>query len=511
MKYLAFMACLLVGALGLSAESKVPSIEIKTESQNLDGKASLALRCNVRNATVFLNKLYQGTLPRDINGLVPGNYLVVISADGYFDQNLEISLGANTKTTVTVELIQKTGYLNISANAKDAIVVLGRQVYATGLIQLPAGLQTLTVKAFGYEERSFEVLVPLNLIHQVEVTLEPASFRTTTPQISRTAFNPRNAGMLGSVGLSYEVSTAGQAEYLVFDDSGRLVHKEESRLFDTWDQNWFWSGRDSGGHPLPDGWYNMQAIIQSAADAPGEPKLYRFDYDIRIDSSMLVLPQGMSGAVPGPGLGYSSFLPASSSLYWGGGFVLQFAGTVFENIQANMRAGLSLKDSLDFGILMQVGSEEGRFIFGSTIRTGLKPLGWFSPGAALSLRLPADTQYEPLTVRLALPLALGSRFISLNLSPELAAHYSSYFYWTGSASLSLNLATYSFGVQVSSRLSSTALGQSPLRLSQTVPIALDINFMPARFPLRASLGGLLELEAGKARWQTGVYFEVDAF
>jgi len=511
MKYLAIILCLLTSWPQLRADSKPPAIEIKTESQALEGKASLLLRCNVRNASVSLNKISQGNLPRDILGLQPGSYSVIISAEGYFDQSLELSLAANTKTTVTVELIPKLGYLYIRSNVKNTIVQRGRQVFEAGLVQLPAGPQTLTIKAFGYEEKTIEVLVPLNLIHQIEVELQPASFRTTSPSISRTSFNPRNAGLLGSISLHYDVSAAGQAEYLVFDATGTQILYQESRVFDDWQQSWFWNGRDATGLALPDGSYRMEVRIRPADDVPSQRLLYSYDFDIDIDSTMLVLPQGMARAIPGPASGHSSFLPASSSLYWGGGFLLLIQDDNPAQLQAGMKLGLSIKDTLDIGLQLHIGTESGSLVMESAVRSGFAPIGWFSPGAALSVRIPADSLRIPLQTRLALPLGLGTRFINLNLAPEIALNYTSSWYWTGSGSLSLNLSTYSFGVQVSSRLTSSPLGQGPLAVNMPIPLALDINLMPANFPLRINLNSTLFFGQTTTNWQAGLYFEVDIF
>ncbi|OHD16422.1 MAG: hypothetical protein A2087_11085 [Spirochaetes bacterium GWD1_61_31] len=512
--YLLLLAGLVGGILAYAGVPGQPLIEITTTSLAQDGKASLVVSSAPTVATVQINRHHYGLLPVELKNLTPERYALIISAPGYHDCAVDLSLAADTRTELYVELVQKTGYLQVSVNVPNATVRVGQTEYPAGLIELSVGQHDISVRAFGYASRELEVLVPLNLINYLAVDLEAVEFSLTTPLLSRGSFNPRNAGLQGTTILSYEVTNRGLASYQVFDAAGELRYAETGTPFATWQQDWYWNGRDQAGTILPDGLYTIKVIVQPDADTLTNYQTFEYALEARLDSSLLVLPQGLSTVLPGPALAYGAFLPAADSLYWGIGLLARSDSSGLPQLYASLKGNLALRRLFDLGLVCEVGPDSGALILRGGLRAGLPAaslplLGSFSPGAALSFDLPVAGDTEALRIRLGLPLSLGTPFLFLQLAPEFSFRYDDGPAWQLSAAAAIGLSGYNLAAQLSARLSSADLAGG-FSLQWPMQLALDLNLLPPGLPLRASLNGQLGLGASQLSWQAGLYFEVEA-
>lgn len=514
MRHFAVLLLAMVSLGLLQAQSNQPFLSISTTHLAQDGLASLSVESNIGSAGISIGRNYAGTVPVSVGKLTPGSYLVIIEAESYDRMVIEVSLAADTATTLYLRLVQETGYLSLQVNVPEAQIRHRGKEYPAGLIRLPTGPQELEVRAFGYENQDIVVFIPANLLFNYDLTLQPAVFRVDSAKISRERFNPFNSGMLGSVSLGFMASSYGSAYYSIVDETETLVFEKQSDPFDTWQQDCFWDGRNMDGQVVADGLYFFRASIVPENPEAAEQELYQLEFPLYVDSSILVLPQGSRRPTAGPVFGWAGFLPSESSLYWGGGALFKAADPLAPMLHVLMQAGFSLRNLLDFGLALEVGTEVGSLVVQSSLRSGLPPIGIFSPGLALSASIPANTLRQPLSLVLGLPLTLGSSFFHVTVAPELEAYYIEDLRWRMGISAAISLSNFMFGAQLSGRIASTAFGYAPLEFGLPLAVGLDLNLIPPDFPLRINLTSSLSFANGTdgqttLGWEAGLLFGAD--
>jgi hypothetical protein len=219
MRRFPFIAFILAAA-GAFAFSWTSTPTIQVESASLGGLSSLSVRCDVRGAAVWLDYQVRGTVPLDMTGLAPGAHLLVLRAEGYYDSVVTVTLAADTKTTVTASLQVKTGFLDVKVQPPQAKVIIDGESYSQGVIEAPAGQRTVVVKAFGYVEQTFSIYIPERMVAYLSAALEKAPFEAAGFALSRARFNPRNSGLKGIASVSFGVSAAGYADFVVLGPNG---------------------------------------------------------------------------------------------------------------------------------------------------------------------------------------------------------------------------------------------------------------------------------------------------
>ncbi|MCK7483985.1 MAG: hypothetical protein M0C28_48620 [Candidatus Moduliflexus flocculans] len=128
--------------------------------------------------------------------------------------------------------------------------------------------------------------------------LEPAPFTLSELRLRRPAFNPGNPGALGSAEIRFNVTSFGRAELEIRGPSGVRAAWIPVPPFAESLQSIAWDGRDPSGRPLPDGEYDL--VLRAFPEDPGEdPAGFVRTASVRIDSSLLVSPRGLSGGVSG--------------------------------------------------------------------------------------------------------------------------------------------------------------------------------------------------------------------
>jgi len=478
---------------------------ITTEAASLGGQASLSVRSDVRNASVWLDNQVRGTVPLDLTGLAPGYHVLVLHRDGYYDAIIQLSLAADTHTTVTTSLVLKTGFLSVSVSPSGAQVLVDGIAYAPGTIEVPAGQRRVLVKAFGYREQEVSVYVPERLFASISVTLELAPFEAGSFTLSARRFNPRNAGLRSSARIGYTVSAPGSADVSIRGPDGSELARSIMGPFDDWNQEFDWNGLSADGEPAPDGTYTIRIVatpgpgIQSAQDE------YVYETEVTVDSTMVVSPSGAFGALPGSTYAPNAFAPAFD------GFRIEASGYALVPIQdagsttgfVTMGAMLSLQGFLEAGLALQTRTTDSNAAALAGLRLAAPVHGPFGLSAVVDGRLSYATAGDPAWVRAGPAIGLGSAFVNVVLAPTIGAYWEDGF----SARGGLGAAVTVGGYAVSAALSAQA-GTGPLAagwsLATPVRSALELRFTPARVPLSFRVFGGLDWSPLPSAWMAGV-------
>ncbi len=243
-------------------------------------KRGLTIQTTPDNASVYLNGVYQGTTPLVIENLSRGSYLLMIRKEGYYDLVTWVDFpGDALLFQATLNLI--TGFLQLSATPPESIITIGGSRVYPGLLELPVGRYRVTARAFGFGDQSFEVDIQPKAVTPLDVSLSQVPFSITRLTAAKSAFNPDNPGILGTLTLGISVSGPGSARLTVSDPASGVVFEDEVGPFTTWDYTYTWSARDSGGGEIPDGEYTI-TLSGEGADAQASSR----DLVVRIDRSV---------------------------------------------------------------------------------------------------------------------------------------------------------------------------------------------------------------------------------
>ncbi len=468
------------------------------------GLASLTVRSDIRGASVWLDYQVRGSVPLDLNGIKPGSHSLVLKADGYYDTSINLSLAADTKTTVSASLVLKTGFLDVRVEPASATVTIDDQSYSPGIIEVRAGQKTVTLKAFGYTEQSFSVYVPERLFASISVKLDKAPFKAHDYSISQKRFNPRNSGLNGLVRASFTVSAPGSARVVITDPAGQSIVQDTMGPFNDWNHDYTWDGRDEDGLPLPDGSYTIALTVTPEAGIEFERDSYNFSSSILVDQSLIVVPTGSYGVMYGSVFAPLGFRPQSY------GFKVDALGYATGSLDASSSttggatvsiAG-SIEDIMDAGIGMELDGN-GKVAARLGIRYAAPLAEPFGLGAILEGRV-ADAQVgNPAYVRMGSVLGIGSPFINVVAMPHIGA------YWEEGSSLKAGLGValtanaYSVGASLSAAMITEPLSTG-FALAWPIRSALELRFAPARVPISFRLMGGIDWSPRPSAWTAGL-------
>jgi len=498
-----FLAIFILAAASSFSYTWTPALGIKVESAMLGGLSSLSVQCEVRAASVWLDHQVRGSVPLDLTGITPGEHTLALRADGYYDAVITLSLAADTKTTVTTSLQLRTGFLDIRVDPSSATVIIDGEAWAPGTIELPAGQQSITVKAFGYQEQSISVYVPEQSFAFVTATLETAPFEANGFSLSRERFNPRNAGLKGLAQVSFSVTAAGTAKLSISDSGGQPVHKAELGPFDDWDQSSTWNGRNDEGIPVPDGTYTMELTVKPAPGIAYREESYFYQNAVVVDSTLIMMPSGAYGTLNGSVHAPEPFAPAADGfrmdtlLYASG--QLDDAGTTGGGMALSV--SLSLDSGIDAGLGLEVAGTAT-----AAARLGFKlsahDIGPLGLGALVEGRISDALAGNPAWARIGVPLGLGSTFFNIIFMPHIGA------YWEDglSAKAGLGTAVTVSGYYLGASLSGSALTETlsgGLALGWPIQTALELRFAPPRLPLSFRIVAGLDWSPEPSTWMAG--------
>lgn len=480
-----------------------PNPTIQVEAASLAGLSSLSVRSDVRGASVWLDYQLRGSVPLDLTGITPGSHSLLIRADGYYDSSITLILAADTKTTVSAPLLLKTGFLSVSVKPSTASVVVDGNSYAPGIIELKAGQQTVTLKAFGYSEQSFSVYVPERLFYSINAELKKAPFEARDYAISQERFNPRNAGLNGLTRASFRVNAPGSALVVISDPSGETILQDNIGPFIDWNQDYSWRGRDEYGQPLPDGPYTITFTVTPGQGIEYERDEYIFSSTILLDTSLIVIPTGSYGALYG-----SVFAPLGHRPQANGFRVdaLGYAtgsldGSAVTKGGANISFAGAIEGMLEAGLGMEI--EEAQLAARLGIRYAAPIVEPYGLGALIEGRVTEPEPGDPAYVRLGAVIGIGSPFINAVLMPHIGAYWEPASSFKTGLGLALSANAYSFGASLSA-----ALGTAPLSdgffLAWPIRTAIELRLSPPRVPLSFRLMGGIGWSPGPSTWTAGI-------
>jgi hypothetical protein len=274
-------------------------ISISTEPTLNAGVSDIEVHCAKTGAMLYIDKIYVGRVPYS-GDLVPGSHYIEVSQPGYYALGTWLMLREKTKYTLDFKLARITGDIVIEVLPADASIDVDGASVSPGLVQLPVGTHTLTIKRFGFAEQTRVVTIEANVVGRLSVSLEKTAFTITGLEFSRKTFNPRNSGAPGKTSLEFRASSYGSANAEIRSQDGELVATLAYPAITTWSQSRTWEGLATDGTPLPDGVYSAQLIAKPEPASPTQPEgtiLARAE--VRIDSSLVIRSFGTVSASPG--------------------------------------------------------------------------------------------------------------------------------------------------------------------------------------------------------------------
>ena len=263
-------------------------------SNSIDSKSTLLrITSNVKSASVYLNGHYQGDTPLVINNLPQGTYRLEIKKEHFKSVLQDVEVLKGISSTYNFELISMSGTVTInSVPSGPMIFVDGSQVFSNEL-QLLEGPHKIELKAFGYKNHVEWVNVKKDQDQLIQVQMTEIPFGITSLSADKSSFNPANLGTAGRVQLDFSVTGYSDGILNITDSSGRRIFYKEY-IFNTWNYEFIWNGRDSYGIPVQDGVYTVTVQSDSAQRS----------IQIKVDSSinhsfMGITKSGMGlGVVP---------------------------------------------------------------------------------------------------------------------------------------------------------------------------------------------------------------------
>ncbi|MBN1835232.1 MAG: PEGA domain-containing protein [Spirochaetales bacterium] len=400
-------------------------------------------------AQVYLDGRWVGTTPLVLRGIPRGRYRLTVTKPGYYPFTTWISHSGDY-SAYNLSLTRITGFLRVQVRPPDALVTVGSEPYEPGRVaELPVGQHAVRARAFGYEEQRQTVVVRERRLTELSLTLAKAEFRVSALAANRSRFNPLNAGALGTVRVTFEVSSFGSAAAVILDEAGREVHRTVFEGFTTWEQQLTWDGRGPDGRRVPDGPYTIRLR------AVGEPDgtIVEREQVVRVDSSLVLsyrsLLSGSAGLLyaPSPDVlpGGSFQLSTLVLAHWQSG-----AGATLVRVPVAIGArwGIAGRTGLTAGdhgaapfshweLDVQAGSLVGYsdtlgessltfpFFASAALKTPLfDPTGSVGPRAGLQAKLAyqgvsTDTLANSTGLSVGAPLALQLGAVRLLLEPEL--------------------------------------------------------------------------------------------
>ncbi len=463
MKHIRLRLTAAAAALVLSAVGTFCFAQDGTVSHTESERASLKITANISGAAVYLNGAYAGTAPLTVDGLVPGTYRITVKKSGYETKEIYADIAAGTEKSFYLELRLITGILQISAQPADSLVFIdGVQKSAAMSVrtfELPEGIHTVEIRAFGYRPDMQSVYVPRNTITALRVTLERADFSATAIRVTPDTFNPQNPGVFGTCAVRFSVTAGGDGTITVFQNGG-VIRTMPLKRFTTWEQSCEWDGRTDAGTSAPDGTYLITADVNGFT-AGGDPVRQTSSASVTINRSISYPFASLSASGTGTGLVPSARLyPAGTmSTVWRLGYGWQterpaeygvpltmlFMHTPLDWLEYAVQAGFTVPESGEVP-LYAAGTVKAAYRAGAFNAGALLRYGYGTQSAALSA---ADSQ---LGLGLGAAAGITVRSVTANVSsecifgPERGDVSTGSICWKNGLSLRLNRGSFSAGI-----------------------------------------------------------------
>jgi len=336
-----------ISAQGAPASSqRSPGSPPQAPSQNPPGSSKgLQVLTDPSSAEVWIDGDFKGLSPYVMDDISVGWHRILLRKEGYYESSAWVEFKGDPLLYQTT-LAQIIGFLQVSATPPDINVTVDGQVIPPGTQQVSVGTHEVVVKSFGYTSYTASVVIAEKAVTTLSVTLQPAPFDVTALSIPKTAVNPANPGLIGSIEGNFSVTGPGTGELHVLDATGTDVYTRPLLDFTTWDQSFTWDAHTADGQSLADGVYTLRLM----ARGPGAETPVTREIQITVDSSLKVAPRsvwsGSAGLLYAP---VSEVLPQGDFQVGvlGAGIATPDLSSIQAPVQLGMRVGLAPGMELD--------------------------------------------------------------------------------------------------------------------------------------------------------------------
>ncbi len=396
------------------------SMTASNEEEEEEEDPGLTIRTNPSRADVYINDSYAGISPLTEN-LNSGNYRITVEIDGYYTTTEWVNYTEGDSVSLNINLEPVTGFLNISVSPENAEISTGWDNLYVGMNELQIGNHLITAELFSYDSWQQNVTIYDNKTSSISIKMIPSVFNISGLFLSRKAFNPANPAGLGESKMSFEVSTYGTGELLIFTDRGKQILRNTFPYFDDWNQSFVWNGKDDYGKLMPDGIYRVEI---SGKDMNGN-NLSKKETYITIDSSLVIRMRTTLNGTSG-----TMFCPAPDTLPRES---FQMAVSTFGHISEDTyrfpfaaSARIIPTDKLEIvgqaGIVIMPETSESYFLSGSVksiiFDTKIGDMSWYLKGSYQNNHYTDRyTNFTGLSAGLSMSVSLSP--VTLIVTPEL--------------------------------------------------------------------------------------------
>ena len=376
-----------VAAQGASA-SKSSGNPPQEPSQNPPGSSKgLQVLTDPSSAEVWIDGDFKGLSPFVMEDISVGWHRIVLKKAGYYETSAWVEFKGDPVLYQT-SLAEIIGFLQISATPAEVTVTVDGQEILSGTQQVRAGTHEVTVKSFGYRPYTTSVVIAEKAVTALSVMLQPAPFDVTDFSVPKTAVNPANPGLIGSIEATFSVTGPGKGELQVTDATGAEVYARVLPDFTTWEQSFTWDVHTSTGLVLADGVYTLSLL----ASSPGAEASVSRQFLITVDSSLKIAQRsvwsGSSGLLYAP---VSEVLPQGDFQIGVLGAGIATLSDIQVPVQLGMRIGLAPGMELDASVGLIATSTVLPLTASVTTRWNLlSPHGGIGTGAAIQVKFAAQ-------------------------------------------------------------------------------------------------------------------------
>ncbi len=405
---------------GLFEDTAASDSETSSNIEEEEEDSGLTIRTYPSYAEVYIDDSYAGRSPVT-EELSSGNYRITVKIDGYYTTTEWVNYTEGDSVSININLEPITGFLNISVSPEETDISTGWDDLDEGKNEVQIGDHLITAKLFGYEPWEQQITIYENKTSSITINMVPSEFKISNLFLSRNAFNPANPAGLGESKISFEVSTYGTGELIIYSNGGERILRNTFPYFDDWNQSFVWNGKDDFGKLMPDGTYR---VVVSGKDMEGN-NLSQKETNITIDSSLVIrIRTTLNGAggtmfCPTPDtLPMKSFQMAASTFGHISNTAYRFPFTAsarfipINNLEFAAQAGIVILPETSESYFFSVSAKNVIF------NTNIGDMSWYVKGSYQNNHLTdSNTNFTGLSA--GLPMSVSFSPVTLILTPEL--------------------------------------------------------------------------------------------
>jgi len=279
----------------------------------------LLIETNPSGVTVFVDGRERGTTPITITNMAQGDYLIRLEKDGYETRTFNVTVFDTSRLNVSIKMKELQGFVNITVrrdpNSPQALpfephITASSQDFLETwnefssdnniLLTLPARVNAINIRAFGWESVMMPVLIEENVTTALNIVMQPAQMKIERITQLRARFNPLRSTSYSINIIRFQVTTYGSGTMTVFDSDNLAIYTEELQQFDNPFRSIVWNGKDSDGNIVPQGIYTITIEAKALSEySHGEPQSVSASIQTEVNYSLNVLPLSIESGSAG--------------------------------------------------------------------------------------------------------------------------------------------------------------------------------------------------------------------